>query len=82
MRSRNSGDRKSSTLIRAASSGLTRGSLVPDSAAQLAAAGVHINMDGRGRWMDNVFIERLWRSLKYECVYIHAFETARRYGLG
>ena len=34
--------------------------------------GVH---DGRGRWMDNVFIERLRRSLKYECVYLHAFET-------
>ena len=33
------------------------------------------SMDGRGRWMDNVFIERLWRSLKYECVYLHAFET-------
>ena len=32
-------------------------------------------MDGRGRWMDNVFIERLWRSLKYECVYLQAFET-------
>ena len=32
-------------------------------------------MDGRGRWKDNVFIERLWRSLKYECVYLHAFET-------
>ena len=32
-------------------------------------------MDGRGRWMDNVFVERLWRSLKYECVYLHAFET-------
>ena len=32
-------------------------------------------MDGKGRWMDNVFIERLWRSLKYECVYLHAFET-------
>ena len=32
-------------------------------------------MDGRGRWMDNVFIERLWRSMKYECVYLHAFET-------
>ena len=32
-------------------------------------------MDGRGRWMDNVFIERLWRSLKYECVYLNAFET-------
>jgi putative transposase len=40
-------------------------------------------MDGRGRWMDNVFIERLWRSLKYECIYLHAFETgsALRAGL-
>ena len=28
-----------------------------------------------GRWMDNVFIERLWRSLKYECICLHAFET-------
>jgi putative transposase len=41
----------------------------------LRDAGVRISMDGRGRWMDNVFIERLWRSLKYECVYLHAFET-------
>src|ERR1700733_12411415 len=41
----------------------------------LQAAGVGISMDGRGRWMDNVFIERLWRSLKYECIYLHAFET-------
>lgn len=41
----------------------------------LRAADVRISMDGRGRWMDNVFIERLWRSLKYECVYLHAFET-------
>ena len=41
----------------------------------LRDAGVRVSMDGRGRWMDNVFIERLWRSLKYECVYIHAFET-------
>jgi len=38
-------------------------------------AEVRISMDGRGRWMDNVFIERLWRSLKYECVYLNAFET-------
>src|SRR4051812_38088805 len=38
-------------------------------------AGVGISMDGRGRWRDNLFIERLWRSLKYECVYLHAFET-------
>ena len=37
--------------------------------------GIRISMDGKGRWMDNVFIERLWRSLKYECVYLHAFET-------
>jgi putative transposase len=41
----------------------------------LQRAGVRISMDGRGRWMDNVFVERLWRSLKYECVYLHAFET-------
>ena len=41
----------------------------------LKEAGVRISMDGKGRWMDNVFIERLWRSLKYECVYLHAFET-------
>jgi len=41
----------------------------------LQAAGIRISMDGRGRWMANVFIERLWRSLKYECVYLHAFET-------
>ena len=33
---------------------------------ELEAAGVSVSMDGRGRWMDNVFIERLWRSLKYE----------------
>ena len=41
----------------------------------LIAAGVQVSMDSRGRWMDNVFIERLWRSLKYECVYMNAFET-------
>lgn len=41
----------------------------------LQAAGVRISMDGRGRRMDNLFIERLCRSLKYECVYLHAFET-------
>lgn len=39
------------------------------------AANARVSMDGRGRWMDNVFIERLWRSLKYECIYLHAFET-------
>lgn len=40
--------------------------------------GIKISMDGRGRWMDNVFIERLWRSLKYECVYLNAFETGHQ----
>ena len=50
----------------------------------LKEAGVKISMDGKGRWMDNVFIERLWRSLKYECVYLHAFEnrTEARNGIG
>lgn len=37
--------------------------------------GIRISMDGRGRRLDNVFIERLWRSLKYENVYLHAYET-------
>ena len=41
----------------------------------LRDAEIRISMDGKGRWMDNVFIERLWRSLKYECIYLHAFET-------
>ncbi|MCW2240420.1 putative transposase [Azospirillum canadense] len=50
----------------------------------LTAAGIRVSMDGRGRWMDNVFIERLWRSMKYECVYLHAFETGSeaRAGIG
>ena len=39
---------------------------------------IRISMDGKGRWMDNVFIERLWRSMKYECVYLSAFESARQ----
>jgi len=39
--------------------------------------GIEISMDGKGRWIDNVFIERLWRSCKYECVYLHAFENLR-----
>jgi putative transposase len=50
----------------------------------LKQVNVKISMDGKGRWMDNVFIERLWRSLKYECVYLHAFETGAeaRNGIG
>ena len=51
---------------------------------RLAETGIRISMDGKGRWMDNVFIERLWRSLKYECVYLNAFETGSeaRTGIG
>ncbi len=41
----------------------------------LKDADVKISMVGRGRWIDNRMIERLWCSLKYECVYIRAFET-------
>jgi putative transposase len=41
----------------------------------LKEAGVRISMDGKGRWRDNVMIERLWRSLKYESIYLHAYET-------
>jgi len=43
----------------------------------LKNAGVKISMDGKGRWIDNVFVERLWRSLKYEKIYINAYETPR-----
>ena len=44
---------------------------------RLAAAGIQISMDGRGRWMDNVFIERLWRSLKYEDIYLKGYADGR-----
>jgi putative transposase len=36
---------------------------------------IEISMDGKGRWVDNVFVERLWRSVKYEHVYLHAYES-------
>jgi putative transposase len=36
--------------------------------------GMKISMDGKGRYVDNIFIERLWKSVKYECVYLNAFE--------
>ena len=45
--------------------------------ATLKRHGIKISMDGRGQWRDNVIIERLWRSLKYECVYLHAFENGK-----
>ena len=50
----------------------------------LRQRGIKISMDGKGRCLDNVFVERLWRSLKYEEVYLHAYEDAReaRAGIG
>jgi putative transposase len=57
---------------------------VPRVTDVLTAAGVKVSMDGKGGWMEDVFIERLWRSLKCECVYLHAFETGSeaRAGIG
>ncbi len=49
-----------------------------DFTGALKAHGIQISMDGKGRWMDNVFIERLWRSLKYEEVYLKAYDTVAR----
>ncbi len=37
-------------------------------------------MDGKGRFLDNIFVERLWLNLKYECVYLHAWETGSEVG--
>ena len=45
--------------------------------AVLLAAGIKVSMDGRGRWMDNVFIERLWRSLKHEDIYLKGYADGR-----
>jgi putative transposase len=51
---------------------------------KLEAAGVRISMDGRRRWLDNVFVERLWRSLKYEEVHLKAYANGleARIGIG
>jgi len=43
----------------------------------LQSSDIKISMDSKGRWMDNVFVERLWRSLKYEEVYLNAYDTAK-----
>ena len=43
----------------------------------LKNAGVQISMDGQGRWRDNIYVERLWRSLKYEDIYLKSYESVR-----
>jgi putative transposase len=49
---------------------------------QLEADGVRVSMDGKGRFLDNIFIERLWRSLKYEEVFIRAYASVAEARLG
>ena len=44
----------------------------------LANNGIAISMDGKGAWRDNVFVERLWRSVKYEEVYLRAYDSVSR----
>jgi putative transposase len=44
--------------------------------SRLEGAGVQVSMDGRGRCLDNVFVERLWRSVKYEDIYLYGYEGA------
>jgi putative transposase len=55
-----------------------------DVAAVLKKAEIAISMDGKGSWRDNVLVERLWRSIKYEEVYLHAYKTVSeaRTGIG
>ena len=48
----------------------------------LLAKHIRISMDGKGRWIDNVFVERLWRSVKYESIYLHAYATPREVTAG
>ena len=45
---------------------------------RLKEEGIRISMDGKGRWRDNVFVERVWRSIKYEEVYLHAYESVQQ----
>jgi len=42
---------------------------------QLKSADIKISMDGKGRWCDNVYVERFWRTIKYDEIYLHAYES-------
>ncbi len=55
----------------------------PQYTARLKAANVQISMDGKGRALDNIFVERLWRTVKYEEVYLKEYDSPRaaRHGL-
>jgi putative transposase len=49
---------------------------------RLQSAGVAISMDGKGRCLDNIFVERLWRTVKYENVYLYRYETVPELEVG
>ena len=46
-----------------------------DFTSALKARGVQISMDGKGAWRDNIFVERFWRSIKYEEIFLHAYDS-------
>jgi putative transposase len=48
-----------------------------DFADALIGNGIKIGMDGKGAWRDNVFVDRIWKSVKYEEVYLHAYDTVQ-----
>lgn len=50
--------------------------------SELTAAGIRISMDGRGRYLDNIFVERLWRTVKYEDIYLKQYADVRALTLG
>ncbi len=47
----------------------------PAFTGRLEKAGIHVSMDGRGRALGNIFVERLWRSVKYECLYLNDYDS-------
>ena len=56
----------------------------PASTGALLERGIQVSMDGKGRYLDNIFVERLWRSIKYEEVYLKAYKdgTEAKQGIG
>jgi putative transposase len=54
---------------------MAEGSRMAEFTDRLKVEGIRISMDGRGRALDNIFVERLWRSVKYEEVYLHDYTT-------
>ena len=68
-----SGDRLRRTVLTLQGSHFTS----PQYTQRLLAAGVQVSMDGKGRALDNIFSERLWRTVKYEEVYLHEYATPK-----